>query len=479
MQSAAAVRGQPLRVAQPRRASAARRGAVQTQALFSFLAPPKAKAGPGKAQELVDQLLELSSRTDGGLNASPAKRQQIEELVDELEAFCPRNPLRSPLLYGDYEVTYTSKPQAAGGPYRSLPGRIVFPGQRPTQSIQPPNVLVNEVAYKTLGFLPGSVRQEGEITPINSDTFELVFNKGGKRIIQIVYLDDRVRVARSIPDEDAGTEGAIFVFRRLVEEEEVEEEVEELVEEAPKRGAFAFGTRKMKAAAAEEEEEEEEARPARRPFGTQLLGRKEGLATMAERRYAEQQGSRGTGSRGTQGRGARGGSAPAPTGTARKSREEIAAERAAAKAAAEEERRAAREAAEAEKARAREEAARAKAAAEEERRRAREQQEAERARQAELKEKAKEQLAALTAEAAEAIDEAKEAAAAAKEAEKAASSLLQQAGQARGLIDQAAAAFAAAVQQVEELKAAEKEAAAEAGEARGLLKQLETAARRR
>jgi len=35
------------------------------------------------------------------------------------------------------------------------------------------------------------------------------------------------------------------------------------------------------------------------------------------------------------------------------------------------------------------------------------------------------------------------------------------------------------VQQVEELKAAEKEAAAEAGEARGLLKQLETAARRR
>lgn len=51
MQSTAAVRGQPLRVAQPRRAAgAARRGAVQTQALFSFLAPPKAKAGPGKAQ---------------------------------------------------------------------------------------------------------------------------------------------------------------------------------------------------------------------------------------------------------------------------------------------------------------------------------------------------------------------------------------------------------------------------------------------
>lgn len=44
---------------------------------------------------------------------------------------------------------------------------------------QPPNVLVNEVSYKTLGFLPGSVRQEGEITPINSDTFEVRGRRGG------------------------------------------------------------------------------------------------------------------------------------------------------------------------------------------------------------------------------------------------------------------------------------------------------------
>lgn len=52
----------------------------------------------------MDQLLELTERTDGGLNASPAKREQIAALVEELESYCPRNPLRSPLLYGDYEV---------------------------------------------------------------------------------------------------------------------------------------------------------------------------------------------------------------------------------------------------------------------------------------------------------------------------------------------------------------------------------------
>ena len=52
---------------------------------------------------------------------------------------------------------------------------------RPAPVSQPPNVLVNEVSYKTLGFLPGSVRQEGEITPISSDTFEVRGRAGAGR----------------------------------------------------------------------------------------------------------------------------------------------------------------------------------------------------------------------------------------------------------------------------------------------------------
>lgn len=55
------------------------------------------------------------------------------------------------------------------------------------------------------------------------------------------------------------------------------------------------------AQAQEEAEEAAAAAPKRGGLlGTQLLGRKEGLATIAERRYAQQQGSRGTG---TQNRG--------------------------------------------------------------------------------------------------------------------------------------------------------------------------------
>lgn len=75
--SAAAIRGQALAPQQRRAGAAARpaRGAaLQTQALFSFLAPPKAKAANNRAKELVDELLAASERTQGGLNVSPARR---------------------------------------------------------------------------------------------------------------------------------------------------------------------------------------------------------------------------------------------------------------------------------------------------------------------------------------------------------------------------------------------------------------------
>ena len=59
---------------QHRRRSAA---PTPTQALFSFLAPAGTKSakGPSKAQELVSQLVELSEPTEGGIKATPARRQ--------------------------------------------------------------------------------------------------------------------------------------------------------------------------------------------------------------------------------------------------------------------------------------------------------------------------------------------------------------------------------------------------------------------
>ena len=69
--------------------------------------------------------------------------------------------------------------------------------------------------------------------------------------------------------------------------------------------------------------------------------------------------------------------------------------------------------------------------------------------------------------------------AACRVSEKAASDLLRQANQARSIIEQAVSAATSALQQLEELKQAEKEAAAEAGEARAVIKQLQGAAAKR
>ena len=121
--------------------------------------------------------------------------------MDELEGFCPRAPLKSPLLWGEYELLWASSPGTAGGPFRSALGQVVFPGQRISQTLAPPNTCINQVAYKALGFVPGAARQVGEIEARDGATFSLTFpaadakRPGGlrERVIRVAYLDERMR----------------------------------------------------------------------------------------------------------------------------------------------------------------------------------------------------------------------------------------------------------------------------------------------
>jgi hypothetical protein len=88
--------------------ASARRSAVVTRAGFlDFLTAPPKVAARGRANDLVDRLLELSDGTEGGIRASPATREAVGEVVDELEAFCPKAPLRSELIFGEWEVCIT------------------------------------------------------------------------------------------------------------------------------------------------------------------------------------------------------------------------------------------------------------------------------------------------------------------------------------------------------------------------------------
>lgn len=221
---------------------------MQCQAFFSFFTPkPAAPAVNPRAAELVEEVIALCQGTDAGLKASPPKKEAIAAAVAELSQYSIKAPLKSPLLFGEWKVLYASKPSAVGGPLRSAVGTTVFPGQNARQVIEAPNSLVNVVQYKTLGILPGTSRQYGEINPISPDTFVLNITRGEikagiggtvekefniQRRIQISYLDERLRVARFIPsaeledDEAAGqgsTEEIIFVFERVAEAAEEDE----------------------------------------------------------------------------------------------------------------------------------------------------------------------------------------------------------------------------------------------------------------
>lgn len=404
--------------------------------LLDLLNPAKVSRKTSKASDVVDRLVELTESTDGGVKASAACRKEIAELVEELEQYCPPNPLRNPLLFGEYEVLYASKPSAAGGPLRSPLGRVAFPGQRLVQRLSPPNNCVNEVSYKALGFIPGSARQEGLMEPIDSKMFYLVFPQlddkraGGplQRKIRTVYLDDRVRVARFISEVE-DSEGSFFVFKRVLEDED-------------------YGDDEV------EKEEEEEVRPARNPlssFGTQIFKRPtEGKATQVERLYYQRNKVAQRAS-------------PAPMRN-KTNQEEVAS----ARATAERERREAREAADNKRKLARE-------AAENEKERLRAAAEAQRVELSNRRQAAKSQLRELAEDAASASSQYREAQAELVATRRTGALLTRKATQARASIERAAADAQAANSLLLSSKQLEAEARAAVKSAIDQVRKIESA----
>ncbi|KXZ56152.1 hypothetical protein GPECTOR_1g13 [Gonium pectorale] len=240
-----------------------RRSTVECRAFFSFFTPKPAAPAPlvdPRAKPLVEQLIALTSGTDAGAKATADQKEEIAALVTELSRYCMKNPLKSDLLFGEWkaswrggwqaafgeagadplhslvirprQVLFASKATAVSGPLRSGAGQAVFPGQKARQILEAPNKLINLVEYKTLGFLPGSSRQFGEIQPISPDTFilnitsgELSTGLGGpqkkefniQRKIKILYLDEDIRVALFLPSEELADSEADQVRQQIKE----------------------------------------------------------------------------------------------------------------------------------------------------------------------------------------------------------------------------------------------------------------------
>lgn len=54
---------------------------------------------------------------------------------------------------------------------RSAPGQAVFTGQQLRQTLEKPDVFLNEVAFKTLGLFPGTALQEGRWRALDGNRY--------------------------------------------------------------------------------------------------------------------------------------------------------------------------------------------------------------------------------------------------------------------------------------------------------------------
>eukprot|EP00271_Cylindrocystis_brebissonii_P009068 TRINITY_DN23685_c0_g1_i1.p1 TRINITY_DN23685_c0_g1~~TRINITY_DN23685_c0_g1_i1.p1 ORF type:complete len:296 (+),score=18.18 TRINITY_DN23685_c0_g1_i1:83-889(+) len=174
------------------------------------------------ATELVDRILALAADNDSGAAASDATKSEVERLAAELEAMGLEEPLKSPLIFGDWAVVFTSNPTAAGGYYRSLLGRTLLKTKEMVQTIAAPNRVGNRVTFDALNFVPGKVTLEGAFTAKDNKWVDVEFEPptfllgsvnfkyGGNSRVQLAttYLDERIRLGR-------GSRGSLFVFRRM------------------------------------------------------------------------------------------------------------------------------------------------------------------------------------------------------------------------------------------------------------------------
>lgn len=189
---------------------------------------------------LVKDVLEAIKDTDNGADMSPEDRRQVDSMLNSLEevgdnAAVP--PLSNPTLFGNYDVTYVSsggdqKGNPAGGRFRSGLGKMIFRTTELQQNLYAPDVVVNKVGFRFLGFIPGQVTLTGTIEPeptgqekwvrARFESPKIAFfglppisvGPTSSVVLATTYLDEKVRLGK-------GSRGSLFVFSRTREGQDV------------------------------------------------------------------------------------------------------------------------------------------------------------------------------------------------------------------------------------------------------------------
>ncbi|KAI3435381.1 uncharacterized protein J3R85_006109 [Psidium guajava] len=175
----------------------------------------------GRPDDLVASILSKVLQSDGGVSLEKEEHKQVAEVAQELQKYCVSQPVKSPLIFGEWDVVYCSNPTSPGGGYRSALGRVFFRTKEMVQALEAPDTVRNKVSFSALGFIDGEVSLKGKLKALDDTWIQVIFEMpklkvgemefqyGGESEVklQITYIDERIRLGK-------GSRGSLFVFRR-------------------------------------------------------------------------------------------------------------------------------------------------------------------------------------------------------------------------------------------------------------------------
>ncbi|XP_037479104.1 probable plastid-lipid-associated protein 8, chloroplastic [Triticum dicoccoides] len=179
-------------------------------------------AAPGlrAPAELVDSILSKVKGTDRGVLLPEEGHQEVADVAQQLGKYCIDEPVKSPLIFGDWDVVYCSVPTSPGGIYRTPLGRLVFKTDDMVQVVEAPDIIRNKVSFSIFG-LNGAVSLKGKLNVLDSKWIQVIFEPpelkvgplgfqyGGESEVklEITYVDEKIRLGK-------GSRGSLFVFLR-------------------------------------------------------------------------------------------------------------------------------------------------------------------------------------------------------------------------------------------------------------------------
>ncbi|XP_008781746.1 probable plastid-lipid-associated protein 8, chloroplastic [Phoenix dactylifera] len=175
----------------------------------------------GAPDDLVASILSKVKGTDGGVLLTKDGHQEVADVALQLEKYCVDEPVKCPLIFGEWDVAYCSRPTSPGGGYRSAFGRLVFKTNEMVQAVEAPDIVRNKVSFSIFGFVDGEVSLKGKLNVLDDKWIQVIFEPPELKIgslgfqyggesevkLQITYIDEKIRLGK-------GSKGSLFVFLR-------------------------------------------------------------------------------------------------------------------------------------------------------------------------------------------------------------------------------------------------------------------------